>query len=146
MEQDNKSLVITRTLKAPVSLVWKAWTQPEHIANWWGPDGFTNTIQEMDVRPGGLWELVMHGPDGTDYKNRSVFTDVIENELIAYDHVSAPKFHATIRFEADGDKTHITWRMEFMSVEQLEAVVQQFKADKGLEQNVEKLGRYLEGM
>jgi uncharacterized protein YndB with AHSA1/START domain len=57
---------MSRTLNAPIELVWEAWTNPEHIAKWWGPDGFTNTITTMDMVPGGEWNLVMHGPDGND--------------------------------------------------------------------------------
>ncbi|GAA4469245.1 SRPBCC family protein [Nemorincola caseinilytica] len=146
MKKTDKSLFIERTLNAPVSLVWKAFTDPAHIAKWWGPNDFSNTIYTMDLRPGGAWELVMHGPDGTDYKNKSIFTEVVENELIAYDHVSGPKFHATIRFRADGDSTHLSWHMEFDSPEQLDKVIEQFKADKGLEQNIEKLEKHLGSM
>src|SRR5436190_19477576 len=65
----NRELLLTRLLNAPIELVWEVWTNPEHIAQWWGPNGFTNTITKMDVQPGGEWDLVMHGPDGTDYKN-----------------------------------------------------------------------------
>ncbi|MCU7371200.1 SRPBCC domain-containing protein [Paucibacter sp. O1-1] len=68
--REGRELNISRTLNAPIELVWEAWTNPEHIAKWWGPDGFTNTITTMDMVPGGEWNLVMHGPDGTDYKNK----------------------------------------------------------------------------
>ena len=61
-----KELTITRVLNAPVELVWKVWTDPDHIKNWWGPNGFTNTIFEMDMRPGGNWEFIMHGPEEVD--------------------------------------------------------------------------------
>ena len=59
------TIVITRTVDAPRDLVWKVWTDAAHIARWWGPNGFTNTIHAMDVRPGGTWCYIMHGPDGT---------------------------------------------------------------------------------
>ena len=65
----DRSLSLTRILDAPRELVWQVWTDPQHVVNWWGPDGFTNTNQSMDVSPGGFWRFVMHGPDGTDYKN-----------------------------------------------------------------------------
>lgn len=64
----DREIILSRKLNAPIELVWEVWTKPEHIANWWGPDGFTNTINIMDVVNGGEWNLVMHGPDGTDYK------------------------------------------------------------------------------
>ncbi|MGN6569752.1 MAG: SRPBCC domain-containing protein, partial [Flavipsychrobacter sp.] len=75
----NREIRLTRTLNAPVDLVWEAWTNPEHVANWWGPNGFTNTISKMDMQAGGEWNLVMHGPDGTDYDNKSIFREVIQN-------------------------------------------------------------------
>lgn len=139
----NRSLRVTRLLDAPVELVWEVWTRPEHIANWWGPNGFTNTITKMDITPGGEWDLVMHGPDGTDYKNKSIFTEVIPLKKLAYEHASTPKFVATIDFEVQGDQTFLQWHMLFESAEQLIQVVKTFKADEGLKQNVDKLVVYL---
>jgi uncharacterized protein YndB with AHSA1/START domain len=147
MESNNKDreLLITRTLNAPVDLVWETWTNPEHIAQWWGPNGFTNTITKMDLRPGGEWLLVMHGPDGTDYKNKSIFKEIIPHKKIVFDHV-APNFTATIEFEAKGETTFLKWHMLFESVELFIQVVKTFKADEGLKQNVEKWQVYLTGL
>ena len=75
-ETAQRELVITRIFDAPRELVWRAWTDPKHVAQWWGPNGFTNTIHEMDVRPGGVWRFVMHGPDGVDYANKIVFGEI----------------------------------------------------------------------
>ena len=148
MENNTKDreLLISRTLNAPVELVWEAWTKPEHIANWWGPNGFTNTITKMEIQPGGEWDLVMHGPDGTDYKNKSVFKEIIPFKKIVYDHVSGPKFTATITFEAQGEQTLLNWHMLFETAEQFIQVVKTFKADEGLKQNIEKLNVYLSGL
>jgi uncharacterized protein YndB with AHSA1/START domain len=140
----DRELTITRLFNAPVNLVWDVWTKPEHIKNWWGPAGFYNTIFEMDVKPGGTWDFIMHGPDGTDYKNKSVFKEVIKFEKIVYDHVSSPKFRATVTFEERGNKTFLTWNMLFETPEELTKVVKVFKADEGLKQNVAKLETYLE--
>jgi len=142
----DRELTLSRKLNAPVELVWEAWTKPEHIANWWGPDGFTNTISTMDVKPGGEWNLVMHGPDGRDYDNKSVFREIVLHKKIVYEHVSYPKFIATIEFEEQGEATFITWHMLFASAEEFIQVVKTFKADEGLKQNIEKLSRYLTGM
>ena len=142
----DRELVVTRTLNAPVELVWEAWTMPEHIANWWGPNGFTNTITKMDFIPGGEWDLVMHGPDGTDYKNKSIFKEIVPFKKIVYEHVSGPKFIATIDFEKQGDQTFIRWHMLFETVELYIQTVKTFKADQGLKQNIEKLSGYLEAM
>jgi uncharacterized protein YndB with AHSA1/START domain len=141
----NRGISISRTLNAPVALVWEVWTQPEHIANWWGPNGFTNTITVMDVQPGGQWNLVMHGPDGTDYQNKSVFKEVVIHKKIVLEHFN-PNFTATIQFEEQGDKTHLSWHMLFESEEVFMAVVKAHKADEGLKQNVEKLEVYLQGL
>jgi uncharacterized glyoxalase superfamily protein PhnB/uncharacterized protein YndB with AHSA1/START domain len=139
----DREIKISRLLNAPVDLVWDVWTDPEHISNWWGPEGFTNTIHSMDMKEEGEWSLTMHGPDGTDYKNRSVFKEIVPMKKIVFDHISGPKYQATVLFEPQGDKTMITWHMVFESKEQFIQVVKTFKADEGLKQNVEKLDAYL---
>lgn len=142
-DTSDRELIITRFLNAPRELVFEVWTNPEHIKNWWGPDGFTNSIFKMDVRPGGEWEFVMHGPDGVDYKNKSIFREIVKPERIVFDHVSGPKFQTTVTFVADGKRTLLTWRMLFESKKEFEQVVKTFKADEGLKQNVQKLECYL---
>src|SRR5215475_8796371 len=99
---DDRELLISRIIDAPVELVWEVWTHAEHIAQWWGPNGFTTTISKMELRAGGSWELVMHGPDGTDYKNKSIFREVIPHKKLVYEHITAPRFIATIQFEQQG--------------------------------------------
>ncbi len=98
----------------------------------------------MEVEPGGEWDLVMHGPDGTDYKNKSVFKEIIKHKKIVYEHVSGPKFLATITFESRDNTTFIYWHMLFESKEEFIQVVKTFKADEGLKQNIEKLEHYLQ--
>ncbi len=142
-DTSDRELRLSRVLDAPVELVWEVFTKPEHLAQWWGPNGFTNTISRMEVHAGGEWDLVMHGPDGTDYTNKSVFRQVVLHEKIVYEHISAPKFMATIGFEAQGQQTFLTWHMLFDSAEEFIQVVKKFGADEGLKQNVEKLSRYL---
>lgn len=142
----DRELLLSRTLNAPVGLVWEVWTQPDHIANWWGPNGFTNTITKMDFKPGGEWDLVMHGPDGTDYRNKSIFKEIVRQKKIVYEHVSGPKFLASITFEERGEQTVITWHMLFETREEFIQTVKTFKADEGLKQNLEKLDLYLKGL
>jgi len=139
----DREIRISRLLNAPVELVWEVWTNPDHIKNWWGPNGFTNTITKMDVNPQGEWNLVMHGPDGTDFKNKSVFKEVDKFKKISYEHVSTPKFIATVEFESREEKTFLKWHMLFESKEEFVQVVKTFKADEGLKQNVEKLDAYI---
>jgi uncharacterized protein YndB with AHSA1/START domain len=141
----DRELSIERTLNAPVKLVWEVFTKPEHIANWWGPNGFTNTIHTMDVRPGGEWDFVMHGPDGSDFKNRSVYQEIVPFKKIVFDHF-APNFTTTIEFETKGGQTHLKWHMLFETAELFEAVVKAHGAAEGLKQNIEKLNVYLEGL
>ncbi len=138
-----RELIISRLLNAPIELVWEVFTNPEHIKNWWGPNGFTNTIDKMEVKPGGVWEFIMHGPDGTDFPNKKIFKEVVKPERIVIEHVNYPKHIYTLTFAADGGKTLLTWHMLFESKEVFEEVVKTFKADEGLKQNIEKLEKYL---
>lgn len=81
-----REIVITRTLNAPRELAFKMMSEAQHVAEWWGPNGFSTSIRKMDFRTGGEWELVMHGPDGADYPNYSTFTEIVPNQRICYDH------------------------------------------------------------
>ena len=139
----NRTMHISRMLNAPRELVYKVWTDPEHIKHWWGPQGFTNTIEEMDVRAGGMWKLVMHGPDGTDYRNVSEFKEVIPMERLVYEHQTGPFFIATVTFKEQGSKTLFTMEMEFPTEDILQQTIQTFKADIGMVQNVDRLEQYL---
>lgn len=140
----DREIIITRLLNAPVELVWEVWTNADHIKNWWGPNGFTNTINKMDLSQGGEWNLVMHGPDGKDYKNKSQFRKIIKYKKIVYQHVSGPKFISTIEFEKRGVKTFLKWQMLFETKEELIRTVKTFKADEGLKQNISKLESYIQ--
>lgn len=140
----DRCIRLTATLDAPVEKVWEAWSNPEHIKHWWGPNGFTNTITKMDLQPGGEWLLVMHGPDGTDYDNKSVFTEVVEQKKIAYEHISGHYFIATIEFEAQGNNTLMQWEMLFPTREEYHQFVHEYKVGESLQQNIERLAKYLE--
>jgi len=142
----DRELRISRVLNAPIDLVWEVWTDPEHLKHWWGPDGFTNTITKMDMHKGGEWNLVMHGPDGTDFRNESIIKEIIKHKKIVYDHVSGPRFLATIEFEAQANKTRIDWHMLFETKEQFIRTIKAFKADEGLKQNVIRMEQYLINM
>jgi uncharacterized protein YndB with AHSA1/START domain len=117
---EGRELVFKRVFNAPRDLVFDVWTDPKHVAQWWGPTGFSTTIQEMDVRAGGTWRLVMHGPDGTDYKNRIVFLEVVKPERLVYKHepekgTEPVTFETTVTFADRGGKTELTMRMLFPS-------------------------------
>lgn len=118
----DREIITTRVIDAPRELVFKAWTDPNHLMHWWGPKGFTNTFHEFDLKPGGAWRFVMHGPDGDNYENESVFVEVVTPERIVFQHVSAPRFRVTATFADQAGKTKLTWRMLFDSVSECERV------------------------
>ncbi len=125
----DREIVITREFAAPRDLVWKVWTQPEHIANWWGPRGFTTSVTAMDLRSGGKWRYVMHGPDGNDYPVHGVFLEVVPPERIVttdeFDEgwtppqpIDLPKgIVATAEFAEVGPKTRLTLTIAHATVE-----------------------------
>ncbi len=82
----------TRVIDAPRDLIFKAWTDPKYVAQWWGPNGFTNTTYGMDVRPGSVWRFVMHGPDGKDSQNKIAYIEIAKADRLVYSHVSGPQF------------------------------------------------------
>src|SRR4030095_523220 len=143
VKTSDRELVISRVFNAPRELVWEVWTNPEHIKHWWGPNGFTNTIFQMDVKPGGVWDLIMHAPDGTDFKNKSIYKEVVKPDRLVYDHVSGPKFRSTVTFTEQGQKTLVSIQMLFDTPEERDNTVRTFKADVGLRQNIYKLEAYL---
>lgn len=149
----DREMILTRVLDAPRELVWKVWTEPEHVAQWWGPNGFSTTIEEMDVRPGGTWKHTMHGPDGMNYPNKSVFKEVVIPERIVFTHgggredgSAGATFESTWTFEALGDKTRITLRAVFPTVEDRDRVIREFGALEGGKQTLTRLAEYLKHM
>jgi uncharacterized protein YndB with AHSA1/START domain len=100
----------------------------------------------MDMQPGGNWEFIMHGPDGKDYKNKSIFKEIIKHKRIVYEHVTGPKFRTTIEFTPQGKKTLLEWQMVFDTPEERDKAVKTFKADVGLKQNIFKLEGYLKNV
>ena len=126
----DRELVITRIFDAPRDLVFKVWTEPEHIAKWWGPKGFTTRVEEMDVRPGGRSRYVMVGPDGNEYPVEGVFREVVPPERIVTSDEFGEDYETkgedddlprgmvlTATFEALGDKTKLTLRILHGSAE-----------------------------
>jgi len=147
-DTSGKELVISRLLNAPRELVWEVWTQPEHVKHWWGPNGFTNTIHEMEVKPGGVWRFMMHGPDGTDFPNKIVFKEVKKPERLVYAHSSddendPTRFQTTVTFEKQGDKTFLTMRALFETAEERDRVVKKAGAEEGGKQTLSRLDAYV---
>jgi uncharacterized protein YndB with AHSA1/START domain len=145
----DREIVLTRVFDAPREVVWKAWTDPQHIVKWWGPNGFTDTIEIMDVRPGGMWKHVMRGPDGTDYANNSRYLEVVEPERLVYSldggKKDAPATNAevTVTFQEQRGKTKLTLRMLFPSAEARETVIKTYGAIEGGTQTLARLADFL---
>jgi uncharacterized protein YndB with AHSA1/START domain len=119
----DREIVSTRVFDYPRELVFQAWTDPVHLARWWGPKGFTNTFHEFDLRRGGVWRFVMHGPDGVDYENKSVFVEVVKPERIVFNHLEPMhKFQVTAGFVEQAGKTKVTFRMLFESAAECDRV------------------------
>lgn len=111
---DGRTIVTVRVLPFSRERVFLAWTHPDLLARWWGPDGFANTFHAYQPHPGGRWHLTMHGPDGRDYDNVSVFREIVPGKRVAFRHESAPVFDAVATFETEGDgATRVTWTMTF---------------------------------
>jgi uncharacterized protein YndB with AHSA1/START domain len=152
-ETADREIVITRDFNAPRELVWEAMTNPRHVVNWWGPRGFSTTIEKMDFRVGGVWQHVMRGPDGVNYPNKSIFKEIVKPERITYSHGGKREngpgvsFASTWSFEAlAADKTRVTIRMIFPSATERNFVVKEFSAIEGGKQTLERLGEYLPQM
>jgi uncharacterized protein YndB with AHSA1/START domain len=136
-----RELMVKRVLNAPRELVFDAWTNSKHLSQWWGPEGFTITVQEIDVRPGGVWRYIMHGPNGVDYDNKIEYIEVVSPERLIYAHGDSTEehFRVTVTFADQGDHTELTMQMIFKSVEELEKAVKEFGAIEGAKSTMNRL-------
>ena len=116
-----RQLVFTRTFDAPRAVVFEAWTDPKHLEHWYGPDGFHTTVHQLDLKPGGVWRLTMHGPDGREPVHSEV----------------------TVTFTEHAGKTDLELRMTFPTAEEREMVVRKYHADEGGKQTLAKLAQHL---
>jgi uncharacterized protein YndB with AHSA1/START domain len=135
----DRQLVVSRLFEAPRAKVFELWTGPEHVGKWWGPAGFTITIDEMDVRPGGIWRFTMHGPDGTDYPNTIVYDEVSPPERLVYTH-REPLFQTTVTFDDMMGMTALSMRLVFASGEERDTVTEVYHAAEGANQTLDRLG------
>lgn len=126
-----------RTIAAPCEQVYSAFRNPEQLARWWGPDGFSNTFREFDLREGGYWRFTMHGPDGKSYPNENLFREVVPNERVVIEHQSDHHFFLTITFSKVGNATVVGWCQLFDTVEHYRDIAE-FVAQAN-EQNLNRL-------
>lgn len=150
LDQDPRSIVGTRVFNAPRDLVFAAFSDPKHLAQWWGPVGFTTTTHSFDFWPGGVWRFVMHGPDGRDYQNRVAYDEIVRPERIVYHHgggddVEPVQFTTTVTFQDLGNaQTRIVWHGRFPTEQERARVIRDYGADKGLVETLSRLADHLE--
>ena len=153
VESADREIFLSREFDAPRELVWEAMTNPKHVIHWWGPRGFTNTMETMDFRVGGVWKHIMHGPDGVNYPNEKVFKEIVPMEKIVFTHggrrENGPSVDAVATWTFDKlaeRKTRVSLRMVFPSAPERDRVVKEFGAIEGAKQTLERLGEYLPKM
>ncbi len=145
----NKSneIKLIRVYDAPVKMVWDAWIEPDQVAQWWGPRGFTITSHSKDIRAGGHWHYTMHGPDGVDYVNKTRYLEVENYAKMVYDHggndEQKPLFRVTVLFKEIGGKTHMDMTMALPTPEAAEQTRQIIKKANG-NSTWDRLAEYLE--
>ncbi len=146
---ESRQIVSTRVFAVPRKRLWEAVTDPWQVGQWWGPKGFTTTMTEMDLRPGGYWRLVMRGPDGTKYPNEMVFTEVVPMERISVrlkgGREGGPpvEFVQTMTFTEEEGGTRFTITATFETAEQREENVRTYRSIEGAQQMFERLERHL---
>jgi len=132
------TILSTRIIDAPRTLVFKAWEDPELLKLWWGPEGFTNTFHQFDFTPGGTWLFTMQGPDGTNYLNKNIFENIVFPELIVFNHIElVHQFKVTAVFDEEKNKTKIIFHMLFESAEECAKVKRYVRVAN--EQNFDRL-------
>jgi uncharacterized protein YndB with AHSA1/START domain len=160
MSTSDREIVVTRLINAPRSRVWEVWTTPEHLANWWGPDGFTITTHSFDLRPGGMWTFTMHGPaetvggvkGGQDFENQIEFKEIVEPERFVHVHGGDDgdgrdvEFLSTITFDDQDGKTLVTMTSTFSTPEERDRVIKEYGAIEGGKQTLGNLAAYVEGL
>ncbi len=150
LPKDKPLIITSRVIAAPRELVWKMLTTPEHLKNFWGPDGFTNTFRQYDLRVGGQALFTMHGPDGKDWPNRFIFRTVEPPRLLRYDHDNGGegevdhKFLGEVELTEEDGKTRIELRMAESSMEARDAVAG--FAVEGGKQNLDRFAAYVAPM
>ncbi len=146
MKAKANEIQLIRIFDAPVKLVWEAWTDPEQVAQWWGPRGFTLTSHSKDVRTGGHWRYTMHGPDGKDYPNTTQYLEVEKYKKMIYDHGGnddqPPLFRVTVFFSEKDGKTLMEMTMALATPEIAENT-RKFIKKVGGDSTWDRLAEYL---
>jgi uncharacterized protein YndB with AHSA1/START domain len=150
LKATEREIVMTRVFAAPRAMVWGAFADPWQVSQWWGPKGFRSTMTEMDLRAGGKWRLVMHGPDGTNYPNEMTFLEVVPMEKVVLELTggregAAPvRFHKTMSFTDEDGGTRMTIRIEFATAEERDRNVREYGSIEGGRQMFDRLAAHLQ--
>ncbi len=147
--QEDNILIHTRLLDAPRDLVWEVWTTPEHIKEWWGPNGFSLTTKSMSVASGKVWDFIMHGM-GRDWDNKIEYMEVKKPSLLTYKHSGAENedynFTVSVYFEEVEGKTLLTMKSVFKSSAIIEELNRKVNAIEGGKQTLNRLESYLKSL
>ena len=136
-DTSDREVISTRIFDTTRERLFNAWTNPEQLAKWWGPSGFSNTFHEFDLQAGGYWRFTMHGPNGANYENESAFVSIQTPNEIILDHISEPKFRVVATFIDQGGKTRLSFRQIF-ETQDLYEKLKSFVTDAN-EQNFDRL-------
>ena len=143
----DREIVISQVIDAPRELVFEAFRRVRHLSRWWGPEGFTTTTRSFEFRVGGVWDFVMHGPDGTDYQEWITWREIVPPEWIALLHGESPDdpnaIESELTFEARGEQTRIVMRTVFPTRELRDEAVEKYHAIEGGEQTLRNLAAYV---
>lgn len=131
------TLKTSRDIATSPATIFAAIKDPDRLARWWGPSGFSNAFETFDFRPGGRWVFSMIGPDGKTYPNEAVFAVIDADRQIVIDHVSQPHFVLTITLEAASVGTRVSWVQTFADAAVAEAV--RHVCEPANEQNLDRL-------
>ena len=145
-------IIISRVINAPREVVFAAWTDSEHLAHWYGPEGFTITTHSIDLRTGGEWRFTMHGPDGVDYTNLIVYSEIVRPERIVHQH-SGDRGYENLHFETTvtfidlgNGTTELQLRSLFDTARERDDVIEKHDAVEGGKQTLGRLATYAEAM
>src|SRR4051794_23844525 len=146
----DREIVISRAIDAPPELVFEAFTEVRHLSRWWGPEGFTTTTRSFEFRIGGVWDFVVHGPDGTGYPERISWTEIAPPERIALlhgeSHDDPNTFESVLTFAPDGAATRIEMHTVFPTKELRDEAVEKYHAIEGGRQTLDNLAAYVTGI
>lgn len=141
---DERTFFSEREFEFTPDRIFDAIADPEKLARWWGPEGFTNTFDEFDFRPGGSWKFTMHGPNGANFWNESFFESIDTDRAVVIRHDCEPYFTLTIAIEPCGDGSKLTWTQRFDDAETAQRVAA--IVGNANEQNLDRLNRILHGV